>query len=157
MTAISSRNMPRSSETLSGMTRSRITTGSLHTCIFFEFCQKAIREPDREYVFIIDEINRGNISQIFGELLMLIEPDKRGAEFALPLAYRTEDEPHFFVPPNLYLIGLMNVADRSLAMVDYAMRRRFVFITLKPQYESPHFRQWLVERGMSSELVQLIV
>jgi 5-methylcytosine-specific restriction protein B len=125
--------------------------------IFFEFCQQAIRDPDREYVFIIDEINRGNISQIFGELLMLIEPDKRGPEFALPLAYRTEDEPHFFVPPNLYLIGLMNVADRSLAMVDYAMRRRFVFITLKPQYESPLFSEWLLERGMDPSLVQSIV
>ena len=129
----------------------------LQNGIFYEFCQKATRDPDREYVFIIDEINRGNISQIFGELLMLIEPDKRGPEYALPLAYRTEDEPHFFVPPNLYLIGLMNVADRSLAMVDYAMRRRFVFITLKPQYESELFRQWLVERGMDAELVELIV
>jgi 5-methylcytosine-specific restriction protein B len=125
--------------------------------IFYEFCQRAIRDPDNEYVFIIDEINRGNISQIFGELLMLIEPDKRGPEFAIPLAYRTEDEPHFFVPPNLYLIGLMNMADRSLAMVDYAMRRRFVFITLKPQYESPLFRNWLLERGMDAELVDLIV
>ncbi len=125
--------------------------------IFFEFCEKAIQDPDREYVFIIDEINRGNISQIFGELMMLIEPDKRGPEFALPLAYRTEDEPHFFVPPNLYLIGLMNVADRSLAMVDYAMRRRFAFISLKPQYESPLFRQWLLERGMEADLVNLIV
>jgi len=129
----------------------------LQNGIFYEFCQKAIRDPDREYVFIIDEINRGNLSQIFGELLMLIEPDKRGPEYALPLAYRTEDEPHFFVPPNLYLIGLMNVADRSLAMVDYAMRRRFVFITLKPQYESELFSQWLVERGMDADLVELIV
>jgi 5-methylcytosine-specific restriction protein B len=129
----------------------------LQNGIFFEFCQKAIREPDREYVFIIDEINRGNISQIFGELLMLIEPDKRGPEYALPLAYRTEDEPPFYVPPNLYLIGLMNVADRSLAMVDYAMRRRFVFITLKPQYESELFSQWLAERGMDADLVRLIV
>ena len=129
----------------------------LQNGVFFEFCQQAIRNPDREYVFIIDEINRGNLSQIFGELLMLIEPDKRGPEYALPLAYRTEDEPNFFVPPNLYLIGLMNVADRSLAMVDYAMRRRFVFITLKPQYESPLFSQWLLARGMNEELVQLIV
>jgi 5-methylcytosine-specific restriction protein B len=129
----------------------------LQNGIFYEFCQKAIREPDREYVFIIDEINRGNISQIFGELLMLIEPDKRGPEYALPLAYSTEDEPAFYVPPNLYLIGLMNVADRSLAMVDYAMRRRFVFITLKPQYESELFSQWLSERSMDAHLVHLIV
>jgi 5-methylcytosine-specific restriction protein B len=129
----------------------------LQNGVFYEFCQKAIHDPDREYVFIIDEINRGNLSQIFGELLMLIEPDKRGPEYALPLAYRTEDEPNFFVPPNLYLIGLMNVADRALAMVDYAMRRRFVFITLKPQYESPLFSKWLLERGMSENLVQLIV
>jgi 5-methylcytosine-specific restriction protein B len=130
---------------------------ALQNGVFYEFCQKAIQDPDREYVFVIDEINRGNLSQIFGELLMLIEADKRGPEFALPLTYRNEDEPHFFVPPNLYLIGLMNVADRSLAMVDYALRRRFVFITLKPQYESEFFRQWLLERGMDADLVQLII
>lgn len=129
----------------------------LQNGIFYEFCQKATRDPDREYVFIIDEINRGNLSQILGELLMLIEPDKRGPEYALPLAYRTEDEPHFFVPPNLYLIGLMNVADRSLAMVDYAMRRRFVFISLRPQYESKLFSQWLAQRGMDPGLVEMIV
>jgi 5-methylcytosine-specific restriction protein B len=129
----------------------------LQNGVFYEFCQKAIRDPDREYVFIIDEINRGNLSQIFGELLMLLEADKRGPEFALPLTYRNEDEPHFFIPPNLYLIGLMNVADRSLAMVDYALRRRFVFITLRPQYESEQFRQWLLDRDMKPALVQMIV
>jgi 5-methylcytosine-specific restriction protein B len=134
-------------------------TFDLRYGIFHQFCRRAQRDEatGRRYVFIIDEINRGNISQIFGELLMLIEPDKRGPEFALPLAYRTEDEPHFFVPPNLYLIGLLNVADRSLAMVDYAMRRRFVFITLKPQYGSPLFSEWLLERGMDPSLVQSIV
>ena len=78
-------------------------------------------------MFIIDEINRGNLSQIFGELLMLIEADKRGPENVLPLVYHKKDEPRFYVPQNLYLIGLMNVADRSLAMVDYALRRRFAF------------------------------
>ena len=88
---------------------------------------------------------------------MLIEADKRGPEFALPLTYRNEDEPHFFVPPNLYLIGLMNLADRSLAMVDYALRRRFVFVTLKPQFESELFRQWLSARSMTPDLVQLIM
>jgi 5-methylcytosine-specific restriction protein B len=87
---------------------------------------------------------------------MLIEVDKRGPDFAVPLIYRNENEPAFFVPPNLYLIGLMNLADRSLAMVDYALRRRFVFVTLKPQYESELFRQWLLERSMHVDLAQLI-
>lgn len=129
----------------------------LQNGVFYDFCKKAIADPDREYVFIIDEINRGNLSQIFGELLMLIEADKRGAEFALPLVYRDQDEPRFYVPSNLYLIGLMNVADRSLAMVDYALRRRFAFMTLKPQYESELFQQWLLDRSMSADLVQLII
>jgi 5-methylcytosine-specific restriction enzyme B len=107
-------------------------------------------------VFIIDEINRGNLSQIFGELLMLIEADKRGPAFAIPLVYRAPEEPRFYVPQNLYLIGLMNLADRSLAMVDYALRRRFVFVTLKPQYGSDLFRNWLLERGMKPAVVDLI-
>jgi 5-methylcytosine-specific restriction protein B len=129
----------------------------LQNGVFYEFCQKAINDPDREYVFIIDEINRGNLSQIFGEILMLIEHDKRSPEFAVPLIYRNEDEPRFYIPPNLYLIGLMNVADRSLAMVDYALRRRFVFVTLKPQYENELYRQWLLDRSMQPELVDLII
>ncbi len=124
--------------------------------VFHTFCQKAINDPDREYVFIIDEINRGNLSLIFGELLMLIEADKRGPDFAVPLLYRSSDEPRFYVPQNLYLIGLMNLADRSLAIMDYALRRRFVFVTLEPQYESLQFRHWLLERSMKPELVDLI-
>ena len=124
--------------------------------VFYTFCQRAIQDPDREYVFIIDEINRGNLSQIFGELLMLIEADKRGPQFAVPLIYPRPEEPRFYVPHNVYLIGLMNLADRSLAMVDYALRRRFAFVTLKPQYASERFRTWLLERGMRPELVQLI-
>jgi len=129
----------------------------LQNGVFYNFCQKAMKDPDREYVFIIDEINRGNLSQIFGELLMLIEHDKRGPDFALPLVYRIENEPRFFIPSNLYLIGLMNVADRSLAMVDYALRRRFAFATLKPQYDSDLYRQWLLDRSMNSGLVTLII
>lgn len=125
--------------------------------VFYSFVQKAINDPDREYVFIIDEINRGNLSQIFGELLMLIEADKRGPDFAVPLIYQIPDEPRFYVPQNLYLIGLMNLADRSLAMMDYALRRRFVFVTLQPQYDSPQFRHWLLERSMKPQLVDLIV
>jgi 5-methylcytosine-specific restriction protein B len=129
----------------------------LQNGVFYEFCQRAIKDLDREYVFIIDEINRGNLSQIFGELLMLIESDKRSPEFALPLIYRNEDEARFYVPPNLYLIGLMNMADRSLAMVDYALRRRFVFMTLKPQYENELYHQWLSDRSMNTDLINLII
>ncbi len=125
--------------------------------IFLEFCKKAINDPEEEYIFIIDEINRGNLSQIFGELLMLIESDKRGKEFAVPLVYRKEDEPRFYVPSNLYLIGLINLADRSLAMVDYALRRRFSFVTLQPQFSSELFHNWLSERSMIPDLLQLIV
>jgi 5-methylcytosine-specific restriction protein B len=130
---------------------------SLQNGVFYNFCQKAMNDPEREYVFIIDEINRGNLSQIFGELLMLIENDKRGPEFAVPLVYQYADEPRFYIPSNLYLLGLMNVADRSLAMVDYALRRRFAFATLKPQYESPLYHQWLLDRSMNPTLVKLIV
>jgi 5-methylcytosine-specific restriction protein B len=135
----------------------KVGSFGLQNGVFFSFCQKAMEDPDREYVFIIDEINRGNLSQIFGELLMLIEHDKRGPEFAVPLVYRNQNEPRFYIPSNLYLIGLMNVADRSLAMVDYALRRRFAFATLTPQYDSDIYRQWLLDRSMHPELVNLIV
>ena len=125
--------------------------------VFYEFCRRAAEDPEREYVFIIDEINRGNLSLIFGELLMLIESDKRGKNFAVPLVYRNPDDPRFFIPANVYLVGLMNVADRSLAMVDYALRRRFAFVTLPPKYESPLFRNWLANRAMPDDLIELIV
>ncbi|NMC53888.1 MAG: AAA domain-containing protein [Chloroflexi bacterium] len=125
--------------------------------IFIRFCQKAIEDPDREYVFIIDEINRGNLSQIFGELLMLIEHDKRGADYSVPLVYAQESEPRFYIPSNVYIIGLMNLADRSLAMVDYALRRRFAFITLLPKFETKQFENWLSTRSMNAELIQHIV
>lgn len=104
---------------------------------FANFCQKAAEEPDNEYFFIIDEINRGNLSKIFGELLMLIENDKRGN--ALQLLYSGDK---FSVPPKLYIIGMMNTADRSLAMLDYALRRRFAFFEMKPGFESEGFRDY---------------
>jgi 5-methylcytosine-specific restriction protein B len=99
---------------------------------FLSFCQQALQDQDEQYVLIIDEINRGNLSRIFGELLMLLEPDKRESDYALQLAYSRPDEPPFFVPPNLHVIGTMNTADRSLALVDYALRRRFAFFDLSP-------------------------
>lgn len=104
---------------------------------FYNFCKKAEIDSDNEYFFIIDEINRGNLSKIFGELFMLIENDKRG--IALQLLYSDEK---FAVPKNVYIIGMMNTADRSLAMLDYALRRRFGFFDIKPGFESTGFREY---------------
>lgn len=103
--------------------------------VFYEFCRKAANDPDRDYYFIIDEINRGNLSKIFGELLMLIESGYRGT--TVQLAYRKEE---FAVPENLYIIGMMNTADRSLAMIDYALRRRFSFFTMHPGLDTAGFK-----------------
>ncbi len=104
--------------------------------IFYNFCRKAAADKDRKYFFIIDEINRGNLSKIFGELLMLIEKDYRDT----PLQMSQLGE--FTVPSNVYIIGMMNTADRSLAMIDYALRRRFSFYEMKPAFESPGFKDY---------------
>jgi 5-methylcytosine-specific restriction endonuclease McrBC GTP-binding regulatory subunit McrB len=125
--------------------------------VFFDFCKLAEADPRHPYVFVADEINRGNLAKIMGELLTLIEGDKRGPDHALRLAYSRPDEPPFSVPPNLYLLGLMNTADRSLAMVDYALRRRFRFITLEPRFASPKFRTLLEAHGAEPDLVARII
>ena len=104
---------------------------------FYTFCKKAEEDSDNEYFFIIDEVNRGNLSKIFGELFMLIESDKRGIE--LRLLYANEK---FSVPANVYIIGIMNTADRSLAMLDYALRRRFAFFEMQPGFENDGFRAY---------------
>ena len=110
--------------------------------IFYKFCIKAANNPDRPYFFIIDEINRGNLSKIFGELLMLIENNYRGDKISL--AYNDE---RFAVPKNLYIIGMMNTADRSLAMIDYALRRRFSFFSMKPGFTSDGFKKYQAQLG----------
>jgi len=104
---------------------------------FYNFCKDAEIDSENEYFFIIDEINRGNLSKIFGELFMLIESDKRGVE--LQLLYSDEK---FSVPDNVYIIGMMNTADRSLAMLDYALRRRFAFYEMKPGFNTEGFRKY---------------
>ena len=110
--------------------------------IFYNFCKKAREDSENDYFFIIDEINRGNISKIFGELFMLIEADKRGDKNKIQLLYLEE---LFFIPKNVHIIGLMNTADRSLAMIDYALRRRFAFFNLKPGFESDGFKMYQQE------------
>lgn len=112
---------------------------------FYNFCKSAeIDSEDTPYFFIIDEINRGNLSKIFGELFMLIEADKRGIE--LKLLYADEN---FSIPKNVYIIGMMNTADRSLAMLDYALRRRFAFYDMKPGFDSKGFKEY--KQGLDSE------
>ncbi len=110
--------------------------------VFYSFCQKALAHPEKEYFFIIDEINRGNMSKIFGELFMLIEKDYRGEKHKMKMAYSKR---FFYVPENVYLIGLMNTADRSLAMIDYALRRRFAFQEFKPGFDTLGFKAYQSE------------
>lgn len=118
--------------------------------VFYNFCKEAEIDSENEYFFIIDEINRGNLSKIFGELFMLIEADKRGVE--LQLLYSDE---RFSVPSNVHIIGMMNTADRSLAMLDYALRRRFAFFEMKPGFDTEGFRKYR-ERLTSEKFNRLI-
>ena len=118
--------------------------------IFYRFCQKAANQPDKDFFFIIDEINRGNMSKIFGELLMLIEKDYRGTKATL--AYNGLA---FSVPKNLYIIGMMNTADRSLAMIDYALRRRFSFFDMEPGFDSDGFIQY--QNGLNNDTLNELV
>ena len=108
----------------------------LRNGVFYRFCKRAAADREHKYFFIIDEINRANLSKVFGELLMLIENDYR--DKPIQLSYRDE---LFAVPDNLYILGMMNTADRSLAMIDYALRRRFSFFEMKPGFDTFGFKE----------------
>lgn len=118
--------------------------------VFHKFCTRAAVDKEHKYFFIIDEINRGNLSKIFGELLMLIESDYR--DKPIQLSYNDET---FAVPSNIYIIGMMNTADRSLAMIDYALRRRFSFFEMKPGFETDAFNNYIL--GWSSQKLRSLI
>jgi MoxR-like ATPase len=126
--------------------------------VFYSFCRRASQDAlQQPYVFIIDEINRGNLSRILGELMMLIEPEQRGEESAMPLTYSQSHTDTFYIPRNVYVLGMMNTADRSLAIVDYALRRRFFFTTLRPAFATSQFKSLLLERGIAEDLLSRII
>ncbi|MET9317232.1 AAA family ATPase [Kribbella sp. NPDC003505] len=122
---------------------------------FLDMCNQAEADPDNPYVLVIEEVNRGNPAQVLGELLTLIEADKRSPDHAIRLAYPRDKAERFSVPPNLHLIGTMNVADRSLAIVDMALRRRFAFIELKPAFGEA-WALYLSDLGYDAELLETL-
>ncbi len=123
---------------------------------FLEIVDAALSEPGRPFVLIIEEINRGNPAQVFGEMLTLLEDSKRQADEALELAYRDGEAKRVYIPENLHVIGTMNIADRSLALVDLAFRRRFAFISLEPALNE-RWRGWCTERcGFDPTFLSLV-
>lgn len=120
--------------------------------VFLESVDAARAERDLPFVVIVEEINRGNPAQIFGEMLTLLEKDKRRADEAIELAYRGEVGERVFIPDNLFVIGTMNIADRSLALVDLALRRRFAFITLEPMLND-RWTQWCTAAGITNDVI----
>ncbi|BBT39690.1 McrB family protein [Pseudomonas putida] len=128
---------------------------SLADGVFMEAIKAARKEPSSKFLVVIEEINRGNPAQIFGELLTLLEAGKRTPSEALELCYPDADGVRrpVHIPENLYVIGTMNIADRSLALVDLALRRRFAFVGLEPRLGSV-WRQWVVKScGIDEALV----
>ena len=133
--------------------RPNLTGFELKPGIFYNFCKEAEQDEENKYFFIIDEINRGNLSKIFGELFMLIENDKRNT--SIQLIYSNEK---FSVPQNVYIIGMMNTADRSLAMLDYALRRRFAFFDIAPGFDTEGFKDYeaSIENPNFSKLINCV-
>ena len=123
---------------------------------FLEIIHQARNDPQSKYVMVIEEINRGNPAQIFGEMLTLLEADKRTPSEALELTYRREQENGIYIPDNLYVIGTMNIADRSLALVDFALRRRFAFFTLDPNFSEKWLSYMIKKTGLNSKLLEEI-
>ena len=119
---------------------------------FMEMIKVALENPESKYVIVIEEINRGNPAQVFGEMLTLLETDKRTPDEALELSYRKSDGERVYIPSNLYVIGTMNIADRSLALVDLALRRRFAFIDLEPTLGKP-WHDWVQSKNGIDSLV----
>ena len=121
-----------------------------------QVCERAKQNENENFVMFIDEINRANISKVFGELLSLIENDKRGPENAVKILY-SENDINFYIPSNLYFICAMNTADRSLKMVDYALRRRFSFFEFKPEFDKPEFKNFLKDKNVNAKTIDRIV
>ena len=128
----------------------------LRSGVFKRICEEARKHHD-PVILVLDEINRGNLSKIFGELLVLLEADKRGPNHGVTLSYSGDLQDRFSIPENLYVIGTMNTADRSLALVDYALRRRFGFFHAKPKFASPKFKAHLQKQSFPEEVVDQIV
>ncbi|SKA04842.1 AAA domain (dynein-related subfamily) [Cetobacterium ceti] len=139
---------------IEGYRPSEFSNFQLRKGIFLDFCEKAKKDPNNNYYFIIDEINRGNLSKIFGELLFLIEKTKRGENFKISLSYSGNK---FYISENVYIITTMNTADRSLALVDYALRRRFSFISLVPNFESENFKNHLLSKSMAESNINILI
>lgn len=128
--------------------------------VLVRIASDAADNPESQHVLVIDEVNRANVTKVFGELLSLVESTKRGPKHALTLPYGgvdgegEESGPSFYLPDNVYIIGTMNTADRSIAMVDFALRRRFSFFYIKPAFASVKFKSHLIELGLPSTFVE---